>query len=210
VGISRTQYLQGDSSQIATLAGQVQGVKAGNGVSIASDGSLSISQSTTTQIGGALIATLLEAETGTDFLKIITPSALRATAVYKSDFNAKGDILSATANDSPQVLSVGSNGQYLQADSTAATGISWVTPAAAPVITVIDDITSLFDGALTSFSLRILGTPYSPSPSTNLMVFLGGVIQIPGVSQSYTVSGSTITFVSAPLAGMSFYATTVV
>jgi len=42
------------------------------------------------------------------------------------------------------------------------------------------------------------------------MVFLGGVPQIPGAGQAYTVSGSTITFDSAPLVGMSFYATTVV
>jgi hypothetical protein len=210
MGISRAQYIQGDSSQFPLLAGQVQGVIAGAGVSIAADGSLSINQSTTTQIGGALLATTLDAQTGTDFLKIITPGTLRATAVYQSDFNAKGDLLSATANDSPQILSVGTDGQYLQADSTAATGISWITPPAAPVITIIDDIASLFDGTLTSFSLRILGTLYAPSPSTNLMVFLGGVPQIPGPGLAYTVSGSTITFASAPIAGMSFYATTVV
>jgi hypothetical protein len=210
MGITRSQYIQGNTADGVILSGTVQGVTAGAGVSIAADGSLSITQSTTTQIGGALLATVLEAETGTDFLKIITPSTLRATAVYKSDFNAKGDILTATANDSPQTLAVGSNGQYLQANPATATGLAWATLPALPKITMIDDIAGLFNGVLTSFPLRILGTSYSPSPSTNLMVFLGGVPQIPGISQAYTVSGSTITFFSAPVTGMSFYATTVV
>ena len=49
-------------------------------------------------------------------------------------------------------------------------------------------------------------TPFTPNPSTNLIVFLGGVPQIPGLSGAYTVSGSTITFTEAPLFGTTFYA----
>ena len=209
MGITRSQYIQGNSANGTVLGGTVQGVTAGAGVSIAADGTLSIAQSTTTQIGGALLATALEAETGTDFLKIITPGTLKATAVYKSEFNAKGDILTATANDTPTVLSVGTDGQVLVADSTAASGLKWTTTVAVSFVT-LDNISSSFNGVTTAFPLSIAAAPYSPSPSTNLMVFLGGVAQIPGAGQAYTVSGSTITFDSAPLVGMSFYATTVV
>jgi hypothetical protein len=46
----------------------------------------------------------------------------------KADFNAKGDILSASANDTLSVLSVGSNGRVLTANSATATGLEWVTP----------------------------------------------------------------------------------
>jgi hypothetical protein len=44
---------------------------------------------------------------------------------------AKGDLIAAVANASPGRLGVGSNGSYLVADSTAATGLSWANDFAA-------------------------------------------------------------------------------
>ncbi len=40
-------------------------------------------------------------------------------------FDAKGDLLVATAADTPARLAVGTNGQVLKADSTTATGLAW-------------------------------------------------------------------------------------
>jgi hypothetical protein len=45
-------------------------------------------------------------------------------------FDAKADLLTATANDTPARLAVGTNGQVLTADSTAGTGLAWATPTA--------------------------------------------------------------------------------
>ena len=40
---------------------------------------------------------------------------------------AKGDLIAATAASTPARLGVGTNGQYLSADSTAATGLAWAS-----------------------------------------------------------------------------------
>ncbi len=44
-------------------------------------------------------------------------------------FDAKADLLTATASDTPARLAVGSNDQVLTADSSTATGLKWATPA---------------------------------------------------------------------------------
>jgi hypothetical protein len=45
--------------------------------------------------------------------------------------DAKGDLIAGVAADSVNRLAVGSNGQYLSADSAETTGLKWVTPAGA-------------------------------------------------------------------------------
>lgn len=53
-----------------------------------------------------------------------------SAAIAKTIVDAKGDLIAATAADTVSRLAVGTNGQYLQADSTAATGLKWVTLSA--------------------------------------------------------------------------------
>lgn len=51
-----------------------------------------------------------------------------AGVVLEADFNAKGDVLSASADDTPLILPVGTNDQVLTADSGEATGLKWADP----------------------------------------------------------------------------------
>ena len=53
-----------------------------------------------------------------------------SNAIQNTIVDAKGDLIAATAADTPSRLAVGTNGQVLTADSTAATGLKWGTIAA--------------------------------------------------------------------------------
>ena len=48
-----------------------------------------------------------------------------ANAIQNTIVDAKGDLIGATAADTPSRLAVGTNEAYLKADSTAATGLKW-------------------------------------------------------------------------------------
>jgi hypothetical protein len=51
-------------------------------------------------------------------------------AIAKTIVDAKGDIIAATAADTVARLAVGTNGQYLAANSSTATGLEWQTVSA--------------------------------------------------------------------------------
>ena len=50
-----------------------------------------------------------------------------SNAIQNAIVDAKGDLIAASAADTPARLAVGTNGQVLTADSTAATGLAWST-----------------------------------------------------------------------------------
>ena len=166
---------------------------------------ISITNSTTTSVGAVQLATSVETQTGTNATKAVTPFTLQATSIPKATLLAKGDLVGATAAGTPANVAVGADGQYLKADSTAATGVSWSNVQ----FVQFDDISASFDGMAVAFPLTVGAVAKAPVPSTNIMVYLGGVAQIPGAGNAYTVAGSTITFTLAPSAGTFFYAVTI-
>jgi hypothetical protein len=91
-----------------------------------------------------------------------------------------------------------------QLTTDGAGNLSWAVPAAANL--EILGLLEPFDGTNISFTLVYAGTtnPFTPVPSTNVVIFLGGVPQTPG--QSYTVASNTVTFTAPPLIGTTFYA----
>jgi hypothetical protein len=74
---------------------------------------------------GTSIASLAALVSG-DILEIITFTAFElANVISPTLFDAKGDILVATGVDTAGKLTVGTNGYFLKADSSTATGLTW-------------------------------------------------------------------------------------
>ena len=70
----------------------------------------------------------------------------------------------------------------------------------------LDDISSSFDGSTTAFTMQINSVNVDQSvvgDVNQLVLSLGGVVQNPGTD--FTVSGSTLTFTTAPASGLSFF-----
>ena len=72
-----------------------------------------------------------------------TKVAFEDDVVTKATFNAKGDLLSATADDTPSILSVGTNNYVLTADSGESTGLKWAASQAASTLDSIGDVASI-------------------------------------------------------------------
>ena len=68
-------------------------------------------------------------------------------------------------------------------------------------VNYLDDISSGFDGSDVTFTCAVKGTTITPGQE-NVYIYLDGVFQHPG--ESYTISGSTITFTEAPVSGVDF------
>ena len=69
--------------------------------------------------------------------------------------DAKGDLITATAADTPARLAVGTNGQYLSADSTASTGLAWATVSSGGMTLIT---TTTFDNSVSTYTYSSLGS----------------------------------------------------
>lgn len=105
-------------------------------------------------------------------------------------------------NDYQWPAADGLAGRQLTTDGAG--GLSWSGEADVSIQAV--GITPATDGISSTFTLTEYGTAtfFTPVPSTNLVVFLGGVPQAPTVN--YSVAGNQITFTDIPPAGTDFYA----
>jgi hypothetical protein len=78
---------------------------------------------------------VVEVYTGAAWVSLDDPNAIQNTIV-----DAKGDIITATAADTPARLAVGTNGHVLTADSTTATGLKWAAASAGKVLQVVSAV----------------------------------------------------------------------
>jgi len=101
--------------------------------------------------------------------------ALDSTAVIAPSIaTTKGDLLAATAASTIARLGVGTNGQILTADSTAATGIKWATPAGGgKVLQVVSATYSTNVASTTSTYVDTgLSATITPSATTSRIMIL--------------------------------------
>jgi hypothetical protein len=90
-----------------------------------------------------------------------------SNAIQNAIVDAKGDLIAATANDTPARLAVGANGTILTADSSASTGLAW---AAAPA----GGLTLITSASLTGSAVNVNNC--FTSTYANYLVVTAGMI----------------------------------
>lgn len=146
-------------------------------------------------LGDAIDASLLDLKGGTTGQVLAKASntdmdfswVTDATGIPATIFDAKGDIIAATAADTASRLAVGTNGQVLTADSTAATGLKWASAAAGGASAYGKNLsagankstTSTSYVAIDSTNLRITATP----TGTIAVATCTGMLSSSGVTQ---------------------------
>jgi hypothetical protein len=107
---------------------------------------------------GGTTGQVLSKTTGTDmdFTWVTTDDA---NAIQNSIVDAKGDLIAATANDTPARLAVGTNNAFLKADSSTATGLVWDNSAWTAYTPGTGNMT-VGNGTLTGFYKQIGKTTF--------------------------------------------------
>ena len=94
-----------------------------------------------------------------------------SNAIQNAIVDAKGDLIGATAADTPARLAVGTNGQVLTADSAEATGLKWATPAAGGGGKLLQLVSATFstetDTSSTTYSDTGLTATITPTSATS-------------------------------------------
>ena len=126
-------------------------------------------------LGDSIDASLLDLKGGTsgqvlaknsntdmDFIWVAQDDS---NAIQNTIVDAKGDLISATAADTPARLAVGTNGHVLTADSAAATGIKWAAPAGGGKVLQLVQSTYSTNTVSTSTSFVDVGMSVTITPT---------------------------------------------
>jgi hypothetical protein len=116
--------------------------------------------------------------------------------------DAKGDLITATAADTPARLAVGTNGQILTADSTASTGLKWATAASASPASAQSFVSTAQSTTSTTYAALGTAQAVTLTTGTKVLVLLSmsatsdNSTNNPRSFMSVAVSGATTTAAS--------------
>lgn len=170
--LSKASNTDLDYTWVSPNPGDITGVAVtspltGGGTS--GDVTVGIQDGTTTQKGAVQ---LTDSTSSTSTTTAATPNSVKtsydlaAGAVPKSTVTTKGDLIAGTASATVSRLSIGTNGQVLTADSTAATGMKWAAAAGGGKILQVVNVAYSTYGTTTSSTYSATGLTASITPSS--------------------------------------------
>lgn len=104
-------------------------------------------------------------------------------------FDAKADLLTATAADTPARLAVGANDTVLTADSSTATGLKWAAPAGGGKVLQVVSATTTTQTSIASTTLTDTTITATITPTLNTSKILVLVNFMVGVERSNRRAG---------------------
>jgi hypothetical protein len=190
---------------IANDQGDITGITAsspltGGGTSGAV--TLGILSGTTSNLGAVQLS---DSTSSTSTTLAATANAVKTTydlangAIQNTIVDVKGDLITATAADTPARIAVGANNTVLTADSSTATGLKWATPASTVGPTFYAYLSSnqtVTSGVITKVQCNTeeydLGSNYDNATNYRFTPTTAGIYQFNFVIQANGSGGTTI------------------
>jgi hypothetical protein len=120
------------SAANSASAAATSATSAANSATAAATSATSAATSATSAAASATAAATSATSAANSASAAANSAAQAASAIQATIFDAKGDLIAASAADTAVRVPVGTNGQYLKADSSTTSGLAWSTVDALP------------------------------------------------------------------------------